>query len=106
MEPNLNLVCKKFNQKLHALAKVSTFITKKKRKIIMKAFIMVQFSYCPLVRLCHSSPLNSKTNKLHKRALRLAYDERQSTFEELFNIDKSVALSEEKSARIKECGTN
>ena len=36
--------------------------------------------------------LNNKTNKLHKRTLRLAYDDRQPTFEELLNIDKSVTI--------------
>ena len=58
----------------------------------MKAFIMSQFSYCPLVWMCHSRTLNNKINKLHERALRLVYDDRQSTFEELLNIDKSVTI--------------
>ena len=58
----------------------------------MKAFIMSQFSYCPLVWMCHSRTLNNKINKLHERALRLAYDDRHSTFEELLNIDKSVTI--------------
>ena len=91
-EPHLNLVCKKVSQKLHALARVSKFISKKKLRVIMKAFIMSQFSYCPLVWMCHSRTLNNKINKLHERALRLVYDDRQSTFEELLNIDKSVTI--------------
>ena len=37
-EPHLNLVCKKVSQKLHALARVSKFISKKKLRAIMKAF--------------------------------------------------------------------
>ena len=82
-EPHLNLVCKKVSQKLHALARVSKFISKKKLRVIMKAFLMSQFSYCPLVYMCHSRTLNNKINKLHERALRLVYDNRQSTFEEL-----------------------
>ena len=40
--------------------------------------------------MCHSRTLNSKTNKLHERALQLVYDDRKSRFEELLNIDKSV----------------
>ena len=56
----------------------------------MKTFIMLQFRYCPLVWMCHSGTLNSKINKLHERALQFVYDDRQSTFEELFNIDNSV----------------
>ena len=39
-EPHLNLVCEKVSQKLHALARV----TKKKLRVIMKTFIMSQFS--------------------------------------------------------------
>ena len=53
----------------------------------MKAFIMSQFSYCPLVWMCHTRALNNKTNKLRERALRLVYDDSQSTFEKLLNID-------------------
>ena len=90
-EPHLNLVCKKVSQKLHGLARVSKFISKKKLRIIMKAVIMSQLSYCPLVWMCHSRKLNNKINKLYERALRLVYGDRQSTFEELFNIDKSVS---------------
>ena len=58
----------------------------------MKAFIMSQFSYCPLVWMCHSRTLNNKINKIHERTLQLVYDDRQSTFEELLNIDKSVTI--------------
>ena len=90
-EPHLNLVCKKVSQKLLALARVSKFISKKKLRVIMKAFIMSQFSYCPLVWMRHSRTLN-KINKLHERVLRLVYVDRQSTFEELLNIDKSVTI--------------
>ena len=32
-------------------------------------------------------------NKLYERALWLAYDDRQSTFEELHNIDKSITIN-------------
>ena len=39
-----------------------------------------------------SRTLNNKINKLYERALRLVYDDRQSTFEELLNIDKSVTI--------------
>ena len=60
----------------------------------MKAFIMSPFSYCPLVWMCHSRTLNNKINKLHERALQLVYDDSQSTFEELLNIDKSVSTTE------------
>ena len=59
-------------------------------RVIMKAFMMSQFCYCRLVWMCHSRTLNNKINKLHERTLRLVYDDMQTTFEELLNIDKSV----------------
>ena len=58
----------------------------------MKAFVISQFSYGPLVWMRHSRTLNNKINKLHERTLRLVYDDRQSTFEELLDIDKSVTI--------------
>ena len=58
----------------------------------MKTFVMSQFSYCPLVWMCHTITLNNKRNKLHERALRIVYDDRQSAFEELLNIEKSVTI--------------
>ena len=67
--PHLNLVCKKICQKIHALARVSKFISKKKLIVIMVTFIMSQFSYYPLLWMCHSRTLNKKMNKLHERAL-------------------------------------
>ena len=91
-EPHFSLVCKKISQKIHALAKVSKFISKKKLRFIVKAFILSQFSYCPLVWMCHSRTLNNKINKLHEMALRLVYDDKQSTCEELLNIDKSITI--------------
>ena len=43
--------------------------------------------------MCHSRTLNNKiVNKLYEMALRLICDDRQSTFEELLNIDKSVTI--------------
>ena len=89
---DLNLVCTKVSQKLHALSRVSKFVSKKKLRVIMNAFIMSQFSYSPLVWMCHRRKLNNKINKIHERALQLVYDDRQSTFEELLNIDKSVTI--------------
>ena len=91
-EPHFSLVCKKISQKIHALAKVSKFISKKKLRFIVKAFILSQFKYYPLVWMCHSRTLDNKINKLHERALRLVYDDKQSTCEELLNINKSITI--------------
>ena len=60
--------------------------------MIVRAFITSQFSYCPLVWMCHSRTVNSKINKLQKRAFRLVYNDRQLTIEELLDKDKSLSI--------------
>ena len=56
-------LCKKGNQKLHALARISKYVQEDKLKIIMRTFVQSQFNYCPLVWMFHNRTLNNKINK-------------------------------------------
>ena len=56
----------------------------------MKTFITSQFNYCHLTWMFHNRTLNNKINKLHERALRLAYDNDSSSFNELLDLDNSM----------------
>ena len=58
----------------------------------MKAYIISQFGYCPLVWMFHSRGLNNKINSLHERALRITYGDRSSSFEDLLKKDNSVSI--------------
>ena len=58
----------------------------------MKAFVEFQFSYCPLIWMFHSRGLNSKINLIHERALRITYNDKSSTFQELLDKDNSVLI--------------
>ena len=42
----VSILCKKGNQKLHALARISKYLSEHRLKIIMKTFIPSQFNYC------------------------------------------------------------
>ena len=64
-------LCKKANQKLHALARLSNYTDPVKLKLLMDAFIKSQFNYCPLVWMFHDRTINSKVNKIRERALRI-----------------------------------
>ena len=48
-EEHLSKVCDKANQKLNALARISSYMNIIQRKRIIRAFISSQFGYCPLV---------------------------------------------------------
>ena len=85
-------ICKKVSIKLHVLARISHFLNTEKLKQVMKAFIESQFGYCPLIWMFHSRTLNNRINRLHERALRLAYKDRKSSFEQLLNLDKSFTI--------------
>ena len=91
---HVNNLCKKANQKLHALARISNYMSKDKLRSIMKAFITSQFGYCPMVWMFHSRKLNSRINKIQERALRLVYNDKSSNFQQLLDKDKSVTIHE------------
>ena len=77
---------------MHALARISEYMPQKKLRIIMKAFVSSQFTYCPLIRMFHSRQINRKINKLHERALTIVCNHHFSSFEELLSQDKSVTV--------------
>ena len=58
----------------------------------MNAFFNSQFSYCPLVWMCRSRTNNKKINKLNERCLRIVYNDKQSSFNELLEKDDSVSI--------------
>ena len=92
MQKHIENLCRKTNQKFHALARVANFMTLEKRRLVMKTFVFSQFNYCPLVWMCHSRKLNNKINRLQERALRIVYNDKSSTFYQLLEKDKSVTI--------------
>ena len=75
---------KKAGKKLHALTRVFKYIDILQRKLIVNAFIMSQFSYCPLIWMFHSRAMEHRINRIHERTLRLIYpNQLQQTFKEL-----------------------
>ena len=74
--------------------RISKFLEEGKLKVIMKTFIESQFNYCPLIWMCHSRILNNKINKLHERALRVVYKNKELTFEQLLAKDNSFTIHE------------
>ena len=89
---HITRLCSKANQKLSALARVSKYMTLPKRRLLISSYITSQFNYCPLVWMIHNRKLNKKINKVHERALRIAYGDHKTGFSELLNIDKFVTI--------------
>ena len=90
---HVNTLLKKANKKYHTLARVCNYMDTKKRRVLMKAFTTSQFSYCPPVWMFLSRTLNNRINKIHERALRLAYkNETFLSFNDLLKRDRSVSI--------------
>ena len=82
--------CRKTSQKLHASSRLASYMSFD--RILSKTFITRQFKYCPLAWICHSRSLKNRINNLHKRALRIAYQDKNSDIETLLKNDRSVTI--------------
>ena len=91
-EKHVSNICKKAGNKLFALSRMSTYLGTDKLRLLMRAFVTSQFQYCPLVWMFHSRKMNNKINRLHERALRIAYKDYASSFESLLEKDRSVTI--------------
>ena len=92
-EEHIKKLLTKGNQKLHALMRVSKYMTTEKLRLIMKSFIEAQFKYCPLVWMFYSKKIHARINKLHERALRVVYkNDENLSFEELLIKDNSFSV--------------
>ena len=89
---HVNNLCKKSSQKLNALVRLAPFLNVDKKRIIMKAFIESQFGYCPLAWMFHSRSLNNKINPIHKRALRITYNGKSSSSQNLLEKDNFITI--------------
>ena len=63
-----------------------------KRRILLNMFFKAQFNYCPVIWMFHSRSLNNKINRLHERCLRIIYNYKRSTFEEVLAKGNSVSV--------------
>ena len=65
-ENHVTSLCKKANQKLHALSRISYYMGLKKYINLMKVFITSQFSYCPLKWMFHSRNISNKIRYMNE----------------------------------------
>ena len=77
---------------MHALARIAHYMDFEKRRSLMKAFVISQFNYCPLIWMFHNRALNNRINEIHERALRLVYQNKNLFFNELVELDSAVTI--------------
>ena len=92
--------CKKVGKNLHVLARVIKCMSTNQAKILMRRFIISQFSHCPLIWICHSRKFNNQISKLHERALILVFNDKSSSFRGLLERDYSVTIIQNRNIQI------
>ena len=80
LEEHVEGLCKKASQKVSAVAKLSSLMRFEQRKRIVDFFITSHFSYYPLVWMFHSRRLNNRIDHIHERALKIIYQDYNSSF--------------------------
>ena len=59
---HIDELCRKAAQKLSALSRVTPYMDLPKRRLLLNAFFIFQFSYYPLVCMCHNCTKKNKRN--------------------------------------------
>ena len=85
-------ICVKANNKINALRRIRQFVSLQKSKLLYTAFVKSAFNYCPLIWMFCSKECNNLVNKSHKRALRIVYQDENSSYDELIKTDKSSTV--------------
>ena len=92
MKKHIKNICKQAGNKLNALARIAKYLDENKRKLLMNSFIISQFNYCPIVWMYCQRQSNNLINKIHERALRIAYNDYTLNFQGLLEKDNSVSI--------------
>ena len=91
---HINKICKSANQKINALYRFRKFTNIKQTRSLCNAFVISKFYYCSLIWMFCSKAADSSINRVHKRALRVIYNNSHLNFQELLNIDNSMKFHE------------
>ena len=90
LEEHIKVFRKEAGKKVNALARIASYMVESKRILLMKTFMLSYFNYCPLIWMFCSRKSNSRINRINERAMRIAHDDYESTFEQLLIKNKTI----------------
>ena len=82
-EDLIKSLCSKASQKIGALQRISNLLDRQKKNLLLNSIVKSQFSYCPLVLMLWSRISNSLVKNVHERALRIVYEDHNSSYSEI-----------------------
>ena len=91
-DSHITSLCKNAGQKLKALARINHYLNQDQKLLILNSLVKSQFSYCPLIWMFTSLYLNNALNSIHKRALRLIYNDYKLPFDRILGDNKQKSI--------------
>ena len=89
---HLRQLCKKVANKLNALTRIAPYLSYNQRRLIYNSFFPGQLSYCPLIWSFCSRQSNHLINKRQEWALRVTYNDCNSSFSELLEMSNESTI--------------
>ena len=75
-------------KKVTAFSRVARLLDLKKARSLYNTFIMSNLNYCSLIWMLCGKTANNEINNIHKRALRIIFNDYEASFEELLHRNK------------------
>ena len=89
---HISKLCKKASQKLHALSRISSWISTNKLRFIMNLFFGSNFEYLLLFWMFNNRSFNGGINKFQEKVLRVTYKDRTSSIHELLKKESTFTF--------------
>ena len=91
-DAQISIICKKVAPQLNVLQRLSKFLNENTRLTVFKSFIRSNFNFCPIIWHFCSQTNTEKLEKLQYRALRIVYNDFQSSYEDLLHRVNTTTL--------------
>ena len=85
-------LCKKITNKLNSLTRIAPYLNHNQIRLIYNSLFKGQLSYCPLIWTFCFRRSNNLINKLQEQALGIAYNDFNSSFSELLEMDNESTI--------------
>ena len=89
---HINELYRKASYKLHALQRIRRYLSVDKARMLANAFIDSQFNYAPFVWMFAGKTLLNRICKIHYRTLQVVYDDYNSSYDELLQLNNSPSI--------------
>ena len=93
-DTHVEYLCVKANRNVSAFSRVARYLQQPQKRLLYNSFVMLNFKYCPLIWMFCGKGAKNKINKIHKRALRVLFDDYDTLFNDL------LARSNEKTVHV------